>query len=1222
MSEEQTAIDSPPSTVEGSVETVTTIDSPSTTASTIAATAEEHPQLEKKPTPLPSLKDLPSLGSNAAFANVKVSWGPNMKPAVSNSPSPSPSAPSLTTGLGAKRMRSKNIQEAFTLDLQSQLSITKPELSRIVQSVKKNHDVSVESTLSKNARTFLVSGVAANVHEAKRELVKKLTKPINAVIEVPSKCKASIIGSGGRTIREISDAYEVKINVSKEVNENSYDEDMDDTTSNVSLFGDFESVNLAKAKILAIVKEETKNATIKLVVEDEKYLPYIDVSEFASDEGDEEVKVQFYKKSGDIVISGPREKAKATKTSIQDYLKKLASNLDEEKVKIPSKFQFLIDAEELKEKYNVIVTFPSTPDDELVSFVGLRDKVGEAITYARSSSKSYVVESLDISKAHSKNLTHAKNLIMYFTKYSVLKGLEESHPNVKISLPSIQSLPTAETVTIHISAKSDEANDIKAVRKELISFVNNIPPSETLVITDLDYELFGGSIKHCLLASESSVAFVQFGDYYPNDNSILLVALTEDEDFKPSIEEIQASLNKANESLNSLRTKQNNMETKTYEFSEEVQDSLFKPSSATWKLIMEDISEQEGHLQIKLHTPEENQLTVRGDEKAATAANKIFESILNSPSSKSKMTVNIPANSVARLIGNKGSNLQQIREKFACQIDIPNEENNNASKDKTVEVTLTGLEYNLTHAKKYLAAEAKKWSDIITKELIVPVKFHGSLIGPHGTYRNRLQEKYNVFINFPRDNEIVTIRGPSRGVNKAHEELKALLDFEMENGHKMVINVPAEHVPRIIGKNGDNINDIRAEYGVEMDFLQKSTDPKAQETGEVELEITGSRQNIKDAAKRVESIVAEASDFVTEVLKIDHKYHKSIVGSGGHILRDIISKAGGEEIRNKSVDIPNADSENKDITVQGPQKFVKKVVEEINKIVKDAENSVTKTIDIPAERKGALIGPGGVVRRQLESEFNINLFVPNKDDPSGKITITGAPENVEKAEKKILNEIIRENFDREVDVPASIYEYVSERGAFIQKLRMDLSVNVRFGNTSKKANKLARAPIEIPLEKVRGSTEGENAEKTKFTIEEVGEPTSSEEGDITMRLTYEPIDLSSILSDGEEKEVTKDTSNDSAKKEEALDTAVKLIKERIAKAPSATYAGYVWSADTRRFNMIVGPGGSNIKKIREAADVIINVPRKSDKVNDVVYIRGTKAGVEKAGEMVLKSLRR
>ncbi|CAI4043666.1 Scp160p SKDI_10G1350 [Saccharomyces kudriavzevii IFO 1802] len=1218
MSEEQTVIDTPPSTVDGSVETVTTIDSPSTTASIIAATTEEQPQLEKKPTPLPSLKDLPSLGSNAALANVKVNWGPNMKPVVSSSPSPSPSAPSLTTGLGATRMRSKNIQEAFALDLESQLSITKPELSRIVQSVKKNHDVSVESTLSKNSRTFLISGVAANVHEAKRELVKKLTKPINAVIEVPSKCKASIIGSGGRTIREISDAYEVKINVSKEVNEGSYDEDMDDTTSDVSLFGDFESVSMAKAKILAIVREETKNATIKVVVDDEKYLPYVDVSSFTSD--DDEVKVQFYKKSGDIVISGPREKAKATKASIQDYLKKLASDLDEEKVKIPSKFQFLIDAGELKEKYNVIVTFPSTPGDELVSFIGLRDEVAEAITYARSSSKSYVVESLDISKAHSKNITHAKNLIMYFTKYSVLKGLVESHPNVKISLPSIQSLPTAETITVHISAKSDEANDIKTVRKELISFVNNFPPSETLTITDLDYELFGGSIKHCLLASESSVAFVQFGDYYPNDNTVLLIALTEDEDFKPSIEEIQASLKKANESLDSLRAKQNNMKTKIYEFSEEIQDSLFKPSSATWKLIMENISEQEGHIQIKLHTPEQNQLTVRGDEKAANVANKIFESILSSPSSKSKMTVNIPANSVARLIGNKGSNLQQIREKFACQVDIPNEEINNAAKDRNVEITLTGLEYNLIHAKTYMTAEAKKWADIITKEIIVPIKFHGNMIGQHGTYRNRLQEKYNVFINFPRDSEIVTIRGPSRGVNKAHEELKALLDFEMENGHKMIINVPAEHVPRIIGKNGDNINDIRAEYGVEMDFLQKSTDPKVQETGEVELEITGSRQNIKDAAKRVESIVAEASDFVTEVLKIDHKYHKSIVGGGGHTLRDIISKAGGEEIRNKSVDIPNADSESQDITVQGPQKFVKAVVAEINKIVKDGENSVTKTLEIPAERKGALIGPGGMVRRQLESEFSISLFVPNKDDPSGKITITGLPENVEKAEKKILNEIIRENFDREVNVPASVYEYVSERGAFIQKLRMDLFVNVRFGNTSKKANKLARAPIEIPLEKVRGSTEGENAEKTKFTVEEVAAP-STEEGDITMRLTYEPVDLSSILDD-EEKEVEKETSVDSAKKEEALDTAVKLIEERIAKAPSATYAGYVWGADTRKFNMIVGPGGSNIKKIREAADVVINVPRKTDKVNDVVYIRGTKAGVEKAGEMVLKSLRR
>lgn len=48
MSEEQTAIDSPPSTVEGSVETVTTIDSPSTTASTIAATAEEQSSVGEK----------------------------------------------------------------------------------------------------------------------------------------------------------------------------------------------------------------------------------------------------------------------------------------------------------------------------------------------------------------------------------------------------------------------------------------------------------------------------------------------------------------------------------------------------------------------------------------------------------------------------------------------------------------------------------------------------------------------------------------------------------------------------------------------------------------------------------------------------------------------------------------------------------------------------------------------------------------------------------------------------------------------------------------------------------------------------------------------------------------------------------------------------------------------------------------------------------------------
>lgn len=1170
---------------------------------------ESQPVVEEisQPKPLPSLKDLPSLGSSAGLVNTKVSWGPNVKPvatpAMSSSPSPSPAS----VNSGSRPMRSKTIQEAFSLDLQSQLSITKPEFSRIVQAVKQNHNVSVESTLSKTSRTFLISGIPQNVYAGRRELVRKLTKPITDVIQVPSSCKAAIIGSGGKNIREIQDLCDVRINVAKEDNPDSYDEDLNEYRADVSIHGDIDSVKLAKLKILKIVKEEEKHATIQFTVDNEKVLPFVDLSSLGSAD---DVKVQFLKDSATVVIQGPREEAKNVKQNIKKYLANLSTEVANEQVTIPAKFQFLIDDKEIKERFNVIVEYPSPPNDEKVSFIGPRGKVTEAIEFARTSSKAYAVDTLDISKSHGKNLSHAKNLALFFKKYDHLEKLQEAHPTIKVALPSPQVLAVSDSVTIHISGKTEDREEIKTVRKELISLVNEITPLDTMIIDDVDYELFHKEIKHALLGQEDSASFVQFGDFYPGNDAILLVALSSNEDFKPSAEEIVETLQKVNTSLDDIRKKQNALETRVFELPDEHQDSLLSEESSTLKLILEDVDQEEGHLQVKLHTPEEGKLTLRGNERAVNIANKAIESIVKSPSKKYKDTIEVPANAVSRLIGTKGANTQQLRQKYDIQIDVPSE----SESGKPALVTLTGLQYNVEHAKFFIAAEAKKWADIITKELIAAPKYHRSLIGPQGVYRNRLQDKYNVRIFFPRNEEVVTIRGPSRGVAKAYQELEALLDFEMENGHKSVIKVPAEHVPRIIGKNGDMINDIRADFGVEMDFLQKSSDPQVQESGEVELEITGSRQAIKEATKKVNDIIAEASDFVKETLDIDRKYHKSIVGSGGRTLREIISKAGGDEYRNKTVDVPNANSDSQIIKVEGPKKFVEYVVKEIKKIVEEGENSIKIELDVPAERQGALIGPGGVVRRQLESEFNVILNVPNKGE-SGKVTLVGLPANVEKAKTKIFSEIVRDNFDHELAVPTSLHEFVSERGAFIQNLRTEFSINVRHGNGAKKANKISRKPLDIPVEKARGSDE----EKVKFTVEEYTSDATNEEGEIPWRLTYEPVDLSAILGEGEESSENK--KDDAAKKESAINKAVQLIEERIALAPQVTSVGYIWSSDTKKFNKIIGPGGSNIKKIREASGTIINVPKRSDKINDVVYIRGTPEGVKKAGELVLKALK-
>ena len=48
--------------------------------------------------------------------------------------------------------------------------------------------------------------------------------------------------------------------------------------------------------------------------------------------------------------------------------------------------------------------------------------------------------------------------------------------------------------------------------------------------------------------------------------------------------------------------------------------------------------------------------------------------------------------------------------------------------------------------------------------------------------------------------------------------------------------------------------------------------------------------------------------------------------------------------------------------------------------------------------------------------------------------------------------------------------------------------------------------------------------------------------------------------------------------------------------------------------------GSRVQNVRTNTGTIINIPRKNDKVNDIIYIRGTKEGVEKAGNMILFTL--
>lgn len=169
----------------------------------------------------------------------------------------------------------------------------------------------------------------------------------------------------------------------------------------------------------------------------------------------------------------------------------------------------------------------------------------------------------------------------------------------------------------------------------------------------------------------------------------------------------------------------------------------------------------------------------------------------------------------------------------------------------------------------------------------------GSLIGKQGTYLKRLEDKYEVRINFPKSkssandsasgdaessssSEIV-IRGPSKGAQSAKGELVDLISYEKEHGNTVSFTVPVKALPRILGRGGSQVNQIKDDTGV----ASVDIDQESNESEEATISLKGTKASIKSARAEIEKIAKEVSDEARIELDIPKEYHTTLIGSGG-----------------------------------------------------------------------------------------------------------------------------------------------------------------------------------------------------------------------------------------------------------------------------------------------------------------------------------------------------
>ncbi|KAN0070315.1 Protein of unknown function (DUF3295) domain containing protein [Elaphomyces granulatus] len=131
-------------------------------------------------------------------------------------------------------------------------------------------------------------------------------------------------------------------------------------------------------------------------------------------------------------------------------------------------------------------------------------------------------------------------------------------------------------------------------------------------------------------------------------------------------------------------------------------------------------------------------------------------------------------------------------------------------------------------------------------------------------------------------------------------------------------------------------------------------------------------------------------------------------------IRKIVVDAGGPDDGSVTllVKFPHT------IKLKGNSAVVEKIIATIEDFVKQREDQVTLSLQVPQSQHRVLIGRGGETRRGLESHFYIALDVPRE----------GSSNAVENAQAHILSHL-KEQQGETVEVPRHLHHTITQNGA-------------------------------------------------------------------------------------------------------------------------------------------------------------------------------------------------
>ncbi|KAH8704958.1 putative RNA binding effector protein Scp160 [Talaromyces proteolyticus] len=1208
----------------------------------------------------------PALGSgpkSKAAANVPTAWGAK-KPGVAATPAngtpaaPQPSASSEFSDIPKIiSLPGKHVEQ---LRLAPSQMLPRGQLKKpvrdILRDITKRSKATVDMRGGPNGSIiFEGKGSADAVRQALKEVAQQVGSKQSVRVPIPASARAHIIGRGGVVVQDIQQRTGAKVQVPRAEESAPGDEDDDSVTIDVLIEGDAVAAEMARREIESIVKERASNINLRLRSIPPEFFPFIAGAHNTSvNDIEERTKAQIRVPRYDtwlkqpppqearpgqirfvpdpdrhIHISGERNAAQEARAEIERRAAELQRQLTLRQLAINrGQHQFILGDNAtalhdfLAETGCAIILPPASEDSEFLTITGPLEKIEVGINRAMELATSMQMASIDFSKQLSAE--HARALTSYLQQRQVIRELERAY-DARIVLPQASNGP----VTWEVYSR-DGKNTIRA-RSDIMNLIQAHPPARLRSVpVDPYFHSFLSSRSTPQLREQYGVHLIVPDDLDSSEVVLVYEGQQEDADFqiprqRPSSEEIaqfENALKSAQEFLVSTLGDQTNI----------VQSSVPIPAKYTDKTRKYISREQQADVDsipVRAIFPDSD---VRNGQKANAAAqdeialrgrsadvDQLTAKILAFIEQQQKddlerdytISFDYPQKFANFLIGKRGENINKLREEFDVDIKIDNGK-----------VEVKGPKAKADAAKQRIVALGRKLEDETTHILKIPAKYHRDLIGQKGSQVNRLQDRYNVRVQFPRaaaspvnDDQSVAdtasevgggrfgrnnqapdevhIKGPSKGADAARDEILSLLQWVVDHSNSATVSVAQSQIPSLIGQRGREMDKLRAETGAQIDV------PSAQDTpddsGRVEIKIKGTKKQVEEAKNILQKRAKEFDSIVTKTIDVDKKYHKALIGGGGANIRKIIVEAGGpdDSTAARVVKFPRPESDERTIKLEGNGAVVEKIAAAIDEFVKEREDQVTSTLDVPQTQHRLLIGRGGDTKRGFESQFNVSIDIPKQGSGRTDVKIKGPSNAVEEARAHIES-LLKEQQGETVQVPRYLHHVVSDNGSFFRRLRNDYQVTVDHSGQQPPAK-----PSPVDSREANGAslpliTDEPDAASDAHSWKVVE---NAPAGDTSVTIPW-------VLSGSTENVIRAKT---------ALEKALSSASQQDA-------TGYLILPDPKTYRFVVGQGGSQINAIRKKTGCRIQVPKGQAK-GEAIEIKGSKDGLEEARDMILEAVR-